>query len=80
MNGSHITTRAVVQVTVEVQLPTTWEPGCSVEQVHKQAAIEATNRLQNALGTDGGMRIRGAVYVTAVSTTDHVSRKGMSDE
>lgn len=41
--------KARVQVTLDVELPDTWGPDCRVDQIQKQAAESARQRLSNEL-------------------------------
>ena len=40
-----IQTTAKVQITIEITSPSPWGGECSMEQIHKQAAADAVNRL-----------------------------------
>ncbi len=46
------TTRAVVTLTIEIPLHTTWSAGCSVSQVHAQALRSATESIRKATETN----------------------------
>jgi hypothetical protein len=46
-----------VVVEVEVWLPSPWGDDCTVGQVRVQARREATQAVQNIIGTDARMRI-----------------------
>jgi hypothetical protein len=59
--------RASARVTITVEMPSgsTWGPGCSVEQIHKQAGEEVKNYVSRTLLERGG-RIIGAPKVRLV--------------
>lgn len=57
MSTPKVKARARVQVTVEVQLDSTWGDECPVGQVHKQATSEATEYLNRHLSESGRVKI-----------------------
>ena len=59
-----ITATARVRVTIEV--PTSnWSKDCTVEQIMNQAEREASNAVQNHIGSKQGWRIVGEPEVVA---------------
>ncbi len=61
-------TTTKVQITIEVQSPTTWQPGCSARQIFDAAGKEAVNMVQNALCHP--IKVIGTPKVIVVSTED----------
>lgn len=50
-----VTATARMTVMVEIDVESHWGPGCTVEQVHEQAATDAENKIRKIQG----MRIVG---------------------
>lgn len=63
---SKLRTTTKVQLTIEVESPTTWSPGCSARQIFDNAGKEAVNMVQNALCHP--IRVIGTPKIIAVST------------
>jgi len=61
--GAH----ATVQLTVEVSGLGSWGAGCTVEQVHRQAAEEAIGKLSRATGQTRDFRIVGKPVVRVIT-------------
>lgn len=57
-------TRATVRLVLEVDLPDRWGMGTMIQQVFKQGADEALNKIRKALPPD--TRIIGKPQVTAI--------------
>ncbi len=64
-----ITATARVQILVEVRVPSTWGPECSIGQLHKQAAGEARAKLLVLAADKREFTIVGEPDVVGIITT-----------
>lgn len=68
---------ACVELTIEIEVGSSWGGDCSVAQVHKQAEDEARDKLHRMISEAkgyGNVRLIGHPKVTAILATREQSR------
>lgn len=60
---------ARVQVLIEVECNSTWENGCTLTQVYKQAEDDVRRHLGNILGSAPGITVVGVPKIAAIITS-----------
>ena len=63
-----INASAVVTLTIEVSVSSGWGEDCKLDQVYRQALVEACQRLHNAIDKGGfhGIKIIGEPSIRAI--------------
>jgi hypothetical protein len=66
MKDEKIKATAKVRVLLEIKISSTWGEDCTVKQVHKQAVDSAELIINQAFGSNSGIKLSGSPKVEAI--------------
>lgn len=67
-------TGAVVTLTIQISNLGSWGPECQIDQVYRQAIVEAKGRLAKAFSGDRNIAIVGVPNVRSITTDMEVKK------